>query len=103
MSMLAGQVDYVIGVDTHRGTNTAAVVTHAGAVVAQQQCTTDAMGYRRVVAFADEHAPGPPGLGDRGHRQLRLRADNASAGARRVGCRDRQASPAGTPKRRQDR
>lgn len=58
MSMLAGQVDYVIGVDTHRDTNTAAVVTDAGAIIAQQQCTTDAMGYRRVVAFADEHAPG---------------------------------------------
>jgi transposase len=58
MSMLAGQVDYVIGVDTHRDTNTAAVLTEAGAVVAQQKCATDAMGYRRVVGFADEHAPG---------------------------------------------
>lgn len=58
MSMLADQVDYVIGVDTHRDTNTAAVVTAAGAVLAHQQCSTDAMGYRRVVAFADEHAPG---------------------------------------------
>jgi transposase len=59
MSMLTGQVDYVIGVDTHRDTNTAAVVTAAGVVVAHQQCSTDAMGYRRVVAFADEHASGP--------------------------------------------
>jgi transposase len=58
MPMLAGKVDYVIGVDTHRDTNTAAVVTEAGAIVAHQQCQTDAMGYRRVVAFADEHAPG---------------------------------------------
>jgi hypothetical protein len=58
MSMLADQVDHVIGVDTHRDTNTAAVVTAAGAVLAHQQCSTDAMGYRRVVAFADEHAPG---------------------------------------------
>jgi transposase len=57
MSMLTGHVDYVIGVDTHRDTNTAAVLTAAGAVLAQQQCATDAMGYRRVVAFADEHAP----------------------------------------------
>src|SRR3954454_7674110 len=58
MSMLAGQIDYVIGVDTHRDTNTAAVLTEGGAVVAQQQCAADAMGYRRVVAFADEHASG---------------------------------------------
>ena len=27
-------------------------------MVSQQQCATDAMGYRRLVAFADEHAPG---------------------------------------------
>ncbi len=58
MSMLAGQVDYVIGVDTHRDTNTAAVLTAAGAVLAHHQCSTDAMGYRRVVAFADEYASG---------------------------------------------
>lgn len=58
MSMLTGQVDHVIGVDTHRDTNTAAVLTAAGAVLAHQQCSTDAMGYRRVVSFADEHAPG---------------------------------------------
>ncbi|MDQ3095339.1 MAG: hypothetical protein M3Q82_05200, partial [Actinomycetota bacterium] len=58
MSMLAAEVEYVIGVDTHRDTNTAAIVTAAGAVVAHQQCSTDAMGYRRVVAFADEQAAG---------------------------------------------
>lgn len=58
MSMLTGQIEHVIGVDTHRDTNTAAVVTAAGEVVAHQQCSTDAMGYRRIVAFADDHAPG---------------------------------------------
>ena len=58
MGMLAEHADHVIGVDTHRDTNTAAVLTEGGAVVAQQQCATDAMGYRRVVAFADEHASG---------------------------------------------
>jgi transposase len=58
MSMLTGHVEHVIGVDTHRDTNTAAVVTAAGEVLAHHQCSTDAMGYRRVVAFADEHAPG---------------------------------------------
>ena len=58
--MLSGQVDYVIGVDTHRDTNTAAVVEAAtGAVVDQLQCSTDAMGYKRVFAFVVKHAPRP--------------------------------------------
>lgn len=57
--MLADQVDHVIGVDTHRDTNTAAVVEAAtGAVVDHMQCTTDAMGYKRCHAFATRHAPG---------------------------------------------
>jgi transposase len=57
--MLSGQVDHVIGVDTHRDTNTAAIVEAAtGAVVEQLQCSTDAMGYKRVFAFVVKHAPG---------------------------------------------
>jgi hypothetical protein len=57
--MLAGQVDHVIGVDTHRDSNTAGVVDAVnGAVVAHLKCTTDAMGYRRVFAFAGKHAAG---------------------------------------------
>jgi hypothetical protein len=41
MSMLAGQVDLVIGVDTHRDTNTAALVdaTTSG-VLAHTACST---------------------------------------------------------------
>lgn len=59
MSMLAGRVDYVIGVDTHRDTNTAAVVDAVSAgLVAHHDCTTDAMGYKRLLAFADRHAQG---------------------------------------------
>ncbi|MET9023977.1 IS110 family transposase [Actinopolymorpha sp. NPDC004070] len=58
MPMLTGRVEYVIGVDTHRDTNTAAVVTAAGAVVAHRQCPTDTSGYQQVVAFADQHASG---------------------------------------------
>lgn len=57
--MVAGQVDYVIGVDTHRDTNTAAIVEAAtGGVVDDLQCPTDAMGYKRTYAFATKHAPG---------------------------------------------
>lgn len=59
MSMLAGQVDYVIGVDTHRDSNTAAVIDAVtGAVVATTECPTDATGYKRTLRFALKHAEG---------------------------------------------
>jgi transposase len=57
--MLSGQVDYVIGVDTHRDSNTAAIVEAAtGGVVDAMQCPTDAMGYKRLLAFVLKHAAG---------------------------------------------
>ena len=57
MPMLAGFVEHVIGVDTHRDTNTAAIVEAATAgVLAHTECTTDAMGYKRLLAFVDRHA-----------------------------------------------
>jgi len=57
--MLAEQVDYVIGVDTHRDQHTLAVVAApTGAVVAQTAVRTDARGYRRALRFAGRHAPG---------------------------------------------
>ncbi len=57
--MLAGAVEFVIGVDTHRDTHTAAVVNAAtGGVVDQLSVATDAFGFRRLKAFADQHADG---------------------------------------------
>ena len=57
--MLAGVVDFVIGVDTHRDTHTAAVVNAVtGGVIDQITIPTDAFGYRRLRSFADQHAPG---------------------------------------------
>lgn len=58
MSMLADQVDAVIGVDTHKLTHTAAVATPTGGLVADVTVPTDAFGAKRVLAFAREHAPG---------------------------------------------
>ncbi len=58
MSMLAGQVDAVIGVDTHRDKHTVAVVDPTGGVIATVELATDAFGYRRMLAFAVEHGPG---------------------------------------------
>lgn len=58
MAMLADQVDAVIGVDTHKLTHTAAVVTPTGGLVADVTIPTDAFGAKRVLAFARQHAPG---------------------------------------------
>jgi transposase len=57
--MLADEADHLIGVDTHRDTHTAAVVEPATGVVGERTTTSaDALGYRRLLAFAERHAPG---------------------------------------------
>jgi transposase len=53
MAMLADTVDVVIGVDTHKHTHTAAVVTVTGAVLAERTAPTTPDGYERLLAFAD--------------------------------------------------
>jgi len=54
--MLADIVEVVIGVDTHKHTHTAAVVTAAtGAAVDNVTVTTDPDGYRALVDMADRH------------------------------------------------
>ncbi|MFI5615718.1 IS110 family transposase [Amycolatopsis sp. NPDC051903] len=58
MTMLAEQVDGVIGVDTHRDTLAAAVVTPIGAVLAHTDVTADARGYRELLQFARRHVLG---------------------------------------------
>jgi transposase len=57
--MLADEVDNVIGVDTHRDTNTAqAVAAKTGAIGPHTTTDADSRGYRRMLAFAEEHTPG---------------------------------------------
>ena len=57
--MLADEVDYVVGVDTHRDRHTLAVVAApTGAVVAQLSVRTDASGYSAAVRFAERYAAG---------------------------------------------
>ena len=58
MGMLADQVDYVIGVDTHRDWHAAAVCSPSGAVTAEATVATDAIGYKRLLRFARTQAPG---------------------------------------------
>ena len=57
--MLADELDYVVGVDTHRDRHTiAAVAAPSGGVVAQLSVPASACGYKDAVRFADECAPG---------------------------------------------
>ena len=57
--MLADELDYVIGVDTHRDEHVlAAVAAPAGAVVARQAVAANARGYRETLRFAEQYAPG---------------------------------------------
>jgi len=59
MVMLAEQYDFVIGGDPDRDTVDLAVLdTGAGRVHAHLADTADGAGYRRMLAWADEHSPG---------------------------------------------
>jgi transposase len=57
--MLANELDYVLGVDTHRDEHVMAVVTApAGAVVAGAAAPATTRGYRELLRVAEQHAPG---------------------------------------------
>lgn len=58
MTMLAEQVDGVIGIDTHRDTLAAAAVSPIGAVLATTDSPANARGYRRLLDFARQKIPG---------------------------------------------
>ena len=56
--MFADQVDYVVGVDTHRDQHMLAVVAApTGAVVAQRAVRATARGYAEALRFVEQHAP----------------------------------------------
>ena len=60
--MLADELDYVLGVDTHRDEHVVAVVTApAGAVVAGKTARANARGYLSLLRLAEGHAPGRRG------------------------------------------
>ena len=57
--MLADELDYMVGVDTHRDEHVLAVVTApADAVVAQWTVATNGHGYRQALRFAQQYAGG---------------------------------------------
>jgi len=55
---LAKDIDYVIGVDTHKDSHTAAVVNVTGGVISALDVTATEVGYRRLLALANRHAIG---------------------------------------------
>ena len=58
MRTLAERIDFVLGVDTHKHTHTAALVTPAGGVVDHLTLSADADGSAKLLTFAREHASG---------------------------------------------
>lgn len=57
--MLADELDYVVGVDTHRDEHVIAVVAApAGAVIAGAAAAANGRGYRQLLRVATQHAPG---------------------------------------------
>ncbi len=58
MPTLAERIDFVLGVDTHKQTHTAALVTPAGGLVVHLTVSADSAGYAHLLTFAREHAFG---------------------------------------------
>ena len=103
--MLAEQVDYVVGVDTHRDQHAVAVIdARSGAVIAQTTTAASARGYADAVAFAERHAAGDrlwaiEGTGHYGaglvrhlqrHGEFVHEVDRTSRGERRLRGKDDQ-------------
>jgi transposase len=58
MTSLAGAIDGVIGVDTHRDTLAAAASDPVGGLLAQTSVSADAAGYHHLFDFAQAQVPG---------------------------------------------
>ena len=58
MTRLAGAIDGVIGIDTHRDTLAAAATDPVGGLLAEASASADAVGYRRLLDFSQAQVPG---------------------------------------------
>jgi transposase len=56
--VLAKDIDYVIGVDTHKDSHSAALVNSTGGVITALDVTASEAGYRRLLALANRQAVG---------------------------------------------
>ena len=103
MGMLEGQVEFVIGVDTHRDTHTAAVCDPTGAVLVHATVATTTAGHRQLLGLAQRQASGRrvwavEGTGSFGAGLTSLLVDHGERGGR--GGSAQAASPT---QRRQER
>ena len=101
MGMLEGQVKFVIGVDTHRDTHTAAVCDPTGALLVHATVATTTVGHRQLLGLAQRHASGRrvwavEGTGSfgaglagllAGHGELVVEVDRPKRPARRNGAK----------------
>src|SRR3954454_17279034 len=91
--MLADEVDYVSGVDTHRDQHTLAVVNApAGAVVDETVVRATARGYADALCFVERHGCGVRAWAVEGGGHYGAVSRATSAGAAR-----RDSRPAATP------
>lgn len=94
MRMLADELEYVVGVDTHRDEHVLAVLTApAGAVVARQALGANMRGYREALCLAERYAPGArawaiEGAGHYGFGLARISASGAKRYSRSAARRD---------------
>jgi hypothetical protein len=57
--MVADQLDYVVGVDSHRDVHALAVIgVPSGIVLFESSIAADSEGYTKALQLASEHAPG---------------------------------------------
>ena len=92
--MLADEVDYVIGVDTHRDQHTlAVVVAPTGAVLAQRVVRASGRGYAQALRFAEGHAGGARAWAIEGAGHYGAGLDSLARRSRRDGARGRPPRP----------
>src|SRR4029450_10431577 len=103
MGMLEGQVQFVIGGDTHRDTHTAAVCDPAGAVLVHATVATSTAGHRQLLGGAPRHGWGAGGGGGGGAPATSAAVLAAVAAPRRAGGRGRAPQAAAPTQRRQER
>jgi transposase len=58
MSMVPGQLEFVIGVDTHKSRHTVAVVDHLGGLIASTSVAATAAAFGWLIEWLEDRAPG---------------------------------------------
>ena len=93
--MLADELDYVVGVDTHRDEHVIAVVAApaGAAMIAAAAAAANVRGYRELLRCRGTACAWSPCLGGRGQRQLRRRAWPVSSANAASWCSKRRRPP----------